>query len=264
MSTPLLVRMPDGGPVATIATEVLASLPLSYAAAGGRTADVQLVDGAPDWPAALVAAARDGAAGLIVVDPGPADLLPLADLGATVVVDSVWAGNPAIEVAAPTLRAALVPGTRLECRAVVSTASDAGRVLLAQLTLVRRLAGPADGLTVLHRDGHGYLARGSAGGAALELTMTTTNALSEHATVRLLTGDGGIELFLPAADTARPAQVHLVGPDGDCQLPTLYESAHRTAWRRLHQLLIVGDSASDLDDLTDDLATLRAAGGSFS
>ena len=62
---------------------VLASLPLSYTpAADSRAGGVAVVDGSGGWPAAAVQALQNGAAGVIVVQPGPEDLGELRGLAA--------------------------------------------------------------------------------------------------------------------------------------------------------------------------------------
>ena len=239
---------------------VLASLPLSYApAADGTRSDVAVVEGTGHWPAAVVEALQRGAAGIIVVQPGPAGVDELRALDAghgLVIVDSPWASNPVVNAASQELRAALGPRSRLECRIVVGVGTDLDRSLLDQLSLVRVLVGPASDLAILYRSEHGYVGEARAGGIAVDLSVVCTNAVQKHARVRLLTGDGSVDLDIPSGETARPARLTVTGPHGAVLAPTLYESGHRSTWRRLHRLISNGEPADDLDGLEADIATV--------
>ena len=96
----------------------------------------------------------DGAAGVIVVQPGPEDLGGLRALAAdhgVVVIDSTWASNPVLAAASQALHAAIGPHSRLECRIVVRVGTDLDRALLDQLSLLRALVGPVTDLEILHR-----------------------------------------------------------------------------------------------------------------
>ena len=238
---------------------VLASLPLSYApAADSRAGGVAVVDGSGGWPAAVVQALHNGAAGVIVVQPGPEDLGGLRALAAdhgVVVVDSTWASNPVLAAASEALHAAIGQQSRLECRIVVRVGTDLDRALLDQLSLLRALLGPVVDLEILQRSEHGYVGEGRANGVAVDLSVVCTNATPEHATVRLLTSDGSIEVEIPSGETARPAHLTIISPSGAQIAPTLYESGHRATWRRLHRLITGGEPANDLDGLETDIAT---------
>jgi hypothetical protein len=77
--------------------------------------------------------------------------------------------------------------------------------------------------------------------------------------IRLYTADGGVSVQVPDPDAAWPPEVRVTGAHGELLLPTLYESAHRSAWRRLKEHLRAGTRPDDLAGfarLTDLYATL--------
>lgn len=242
---------------------VLASLPLSYAhadepAAGG----VAVIGGSGGWPEAAAQALQAGTAGVILIHPQPAELSPLraavAEHG-VVVVDSVWAANPAVPSAASAFRSAATPGQRLECRVSLRTGSALRNGLLHQLSLVRALLGqPVQDLRILHDADHVYLAEARSGDTPVDLSVICTNAVPEQARLRLLTIDGSVDLKIPGGETAQPALLTVTSPQGASLAPTLYESGHRATWRRLHQLITSGDQPTDLDDLEQDMSTASA------
>lgn len=258
--TTYAVFAPDAVKQARQTDAVLASLPLSYAPAPTASpGDVELVDGTGDWPAGVGAALAAGAAGVIVLRPTAVGAAALAALDAPsvpVLLDSPWAGNPVVADAADALRTVLDPRSRLECRVIVRPGADLRQALLDQLSLVRALVGAVSGLQIVHRDDHGYLAEGQAGDAAVDLSATCTRALPERAELRVLTPEGSVELLIPSPKTAQPALLSIIDPDGIHGRPTVFESAARATWRRLHTLLPTGGPAPDLAGFAADLVTV--------
>ncbi|TCC30956.1 hypothetical protein [Kribbella speibonae] len=241
-------------------TAALATLPLSFPEPG----HVSVVDGAGEWPAEVRRALDSGTDAVVVVDPGPAEFADL--LTAPVIVDSPWASNPVIGLATPRFRAA--EGNRIECRIIVAPDADLTRALLAELSLIRALRGPVRRLTVQHRSVHALHAEGSTeDGVRVDFSIVCTSAVPTSACVRLLTSDGSVELQIPSGDTAQPARLITVGPDGAVLAPTSYETGHRATLRRLHDTA-PADRSTDLNHLYDDvqvtLAALAAAEGAQS
>jgi hypothetical protein len=238
---------------------LLASLPLSYRPQADPAArGVAVVGGSANWPQAAASAIRAGATGVIVVAPDPADLSPLRapeTRDVAVVVDSPWASNPVVGSAGDAFRAAATAGRRLECRVIARPGHSLGGVLLGQLSLIRALLGPATDLRIIHRSDHGYSAEARAGGVAVDLSAVCTDAVAEHASARLLTADGSVEVHIPAGQTAQPALLTVTGPHGATLAPTLYESGHRATWRRLHRLISDGERSTDITDLEADIRT---------
>ena len=260
MSVPIRVIIPDGGRVAELARIVLSSLPLSYASNGEHgPGAVFIVDGqATAWPEAVASAIKEPAAGVVVIEPRPAELGSLLGLldqhPVPVVVDSRWT-NPLLPAAAEAFATAMTSDGRLECRVIIPPGQDQQNALVDQLSLVRRLIGAASGVRMIFTSDGGYFAQAAAGGLRLDLSLVCTRAQPNSATVRLITLDGSVELFLPSGDTARPAQLITVGQNGVTEAPALYESGHRSSWRRLRELINSGQTTADLQDLAADIAT---------
>ena len=260
MTATLNIIAPESVRTTRASDAVLASLPLSYTpAADSGAGAVAVVDGSGRWSAAVVQALQDGAAGVIVVQPGAEDVGELravaADHHGVVVIDSTWASNPVVAEVRQALQAAIGQHSRLECRIVVRVGTDLDRALLDQLTLLRALVGPVTDLEILHWSEHGYVGESRADGLAVNFSVVCTNATPEAAKVRLLTSVGSIEVEIPSGETARPAHLIVTSPSGAKIAPTLYESGHRATWRRLHRLITSSEPADDLDDLEADIAT---------
>ena len=267
MSAPVRVTIPDGGRAAELARTVLSSLPLSYAPNGKHEPGAMIiVDGQKTaWPDATATAIMESAAGVVVIGPQPAELGPLLSLldqhRVPVVVDSSWT-NPVIPVAANAFATAMTSGIRLECRMIALPGQDQQAALVDQLFLVRHLIGAASDVRLIFTSDRGYFAEAAVGPSTssgrtltVDLSVICTRARPRSATVRLLTLDGSVELFLPSGDTAQPARLITVDQNGATVAPALYESGHRSSWRRLWELINSGEKTTDLQDLAVDIAT---------
>ena len=93
----------------------------------------------------------------------------------------------------------------------------------------------------------------------LDLAIVASDATPPHASVRLLAPDQAVELQLPDWRSARPAQLMTVTGDGATSAPTLFESAHRAAWRRLLHHVGTGTLTEDLAHWQVDTATAARA-----
>lgn len=269
MSTQLSVAASPHADANGAIAQVIASLPISLRSGSDR-ADLVAVSGV-HWAEDAAAAANAGARGIMIVDPLPSDASACAErvasAGIPVVVDSTWARNPAVAVAAPhfaALGAAGRSGTSdegaFESRIDAPVGSDLDQVLLAQLALVAAAVGPVDSVTIERWNVHGYDARGRLrSGARVALAAVLTGGLPTCATLRVLTRHEGVRMHLPSPETASCGTVTVSGPDGATLLPTLWETPHRAAWRELHRRVNSGESTSDLDDLMAHIATLRSA-----
>jgi hypothetical protein len=246
----------------TYARTTLATLPLSFPDPAG----VVFVDGDPSWPAELGRAMQSGANGIVLVHPTPVDFAELltAEPSAIVVVDSPWASNPMTAVAAQAFRAAAVNGSRVECRVIMRPGSDFATALLDQLTLIRALLGPVPKVQVRHLSGSACHTEGLTDtSVAVDFSIVCTSAVPASAMVRLLTADGSVELLIPSGDSAQPARLTTIGPDGAVLAPTHYETGHRASLRRLHELQAArsADGLADLRRLHADVVTTTAALG---
>jgi hypothetical protein len=254
---------------------VLATLPLSFRPVTADRVPVRALSGGHGWVDTAFAAVQDGAVGLVVRHPAPADpadVLVLAELarkhGTAVVLDSPWAGTPMAAQAAEVLRDTVDtdPASAIECRLALPTDHDLGQALLDQLALLRALGIPADQVQTHLRTERGVLATATAGRCTGLLGTVLTDALAPSASVRLISAGRAVHLQIPSWRTARPAVLTVIAPDGSHTWPTHYESPQRAAWRRLHRLLSVSESqgveaaaVADLHALAADLHTLARA-----
>jgi hypothetical protein len=243
--------------------QVIASLPVSLHPA---TADPDLVgvNGAQGWSAAALAAVESGVRGLVIINPVDEDAATLREkadaAGVPIVVDGVWTYNPAVARSADAFRAADDAEALLEVRADVPSTSDLERALLGQLALVRALASPVVDLTVVRWNEHGYDVLASlTSGARASLAAIVTDALPHAVHVRSLKTTTAVELTVPAPASAAPGKAVVSGPDGATLLVTAYESAHRAAWRHLHELVQAKRSCEDLAHFAADTAVARRA-----
>ncbi|TCO42539.1 hypothetical protein EV646_113161 [Kribbella antiqua] len=237
----------------------LATLPMSFP----DPADVVFVDGDPSWPAELERAIRSGATGIVLVHPTPVDF-DLLTADTIVVVDSPWASNPVNGLAAQAFRAAATNGARVECRVITPPGSDFATALLDQLALIRAVLGPVMKVQVRHLSDRALHAEGLTNlSVAVDFSIVCTTALPASASLRLLTSDGSVELTIPSGDTALPARLITVGPDGAVLAPTQYENGHRSSLRRLRELQATGsaDGSAELRRLQADVVTTTAALG---
>ncbi|NUS00054.1 MAG: hypothetical protein HOV67_32945 [Kribbellaceae bacterium] len=228
----------------------LATLPLSFP----EPEDVVFVSGEPGWPAGLATALKSGA--VVLVDPVPAEVDELPAVAGSVVVDTPWASNPAIENAADAFREAATEGSRVECRVIAPPGSDFTKVLLHQVILIRAVLDPVTRLRILHLSEHSLHAEGTTEtSVAIDFSIVCTRALPASASLRLITSDGSVDLSIPSSDTAQPARLTTVGPSGAVQAPTQYETAHRATLRRLRELQATGpaDGLTELRHLQADI-----------
>lgn len=255
MTTPLLVQAGPGAEQAGTVGAVVASLPVSFAPADGRP-DVVAVAGVPGWTTSATAAVRSGVRGVVVVDPVAEDTAALAaaaaEAGTTVVLDQVWAGNPALAQSRAAVRTAiadaLADAVLLDSVAWGAPGTDPELLLTRHLAAVLACGVELAGLRVIQRNANGYTVIGSLpGGAPAALQGITTSSVPATAAVSILTSTGRADITLPDASAGWPAEVRSVTSDGAATFPTIYESAHRHSWRRLRAAVDSGAPEADLD-----------------
>ncbi len=225
------------------------------------------VDGQRGWAAAALQAIEGGAKGLVIIDPTAEDVADLTSLaqrrGVPVVIDYPFAGNPAVPAVAPYFKDD-DQHALLECTVTAELGADLVRKLVDQLALVGALALQVETAKVLDWTSRRYVISGlSADGRRARLTGICTDAQPPTATVRKLHADGSVELVVPSPKTARPAYASIVTPDGAKSLPTLFETAHRLAWRRLARLVHDGGQVSDLPRFAHDSSIVAALTGAL-
>ncbi|MGO4857098.1 hypothetical protein [Arthrobacter sp. 2MCAF14] len=243
----------------------VASLPASFGpVAAGEAARVSAIDGAPGWTTEAVKAIAGGASGIVVVNPVPESTAALLNAvgaaGVAVVLDQRWASNPGLAGAEDAVRSVAGRAAMLDTVATAAAGTDPERLLTEHLAAVVRVTGQLDALRVLRRGTHGYAVSGRlANGAPVSIQGVLSNSRPAGVDFRLYTDDGGVSIAVPEPLAAWPAEVRATGPQGEILLPTLYESAHRTTWRRLKEHLDAGTLTSDLAGfarLTESIAHL--------
>jgi hypothetical protein len=211
----------------------------------------------------------DGARAVIVIDPSaenPDDVETLAGLAegraAVVALSETFAGNPAI----PAFRDRFPDAfTELAAVFVDSTAVDADPVDLAltHIRVLRAVGLPALELQTASRHPRGFTYAGNAGGALLGGVGALTTALPPRLRLRGHSADRLIEIELPDASAAVPADAVLSDDTGGQVLPTIYETAHRATFRRTQAAILTGLSTSaELRGFASDVRAARAAFGS--
>ncbi|MEV4989061.1 hypothetical protein [Pseudarthrobacter sp. LMD1-1-1.1] len=260
-------RAEEAGAVAL----AVASLPATFGPpTEDRAPDVVVIAGEAGWTTEAARAIDSGPRGILVVDPVPEETTQLADAaraaGAAVVLDLHWASNPALVSgsgdpdARDAVRSALGTASLLDSVATAAPGTDVQRLLARHLAAVLAVSGQLHGVSVLRSGTTGYTATGRlANGAPFTAQGVLTAARPAGVGIHLYTADGGVDVQVPDPDAAWPAEVRVTGAHGQLLLPTLYESAHRAAWRRLKTHLSAGTLPDDLAGfarLTDLYATL--------
>lgn len=263
MTTQLTVFASAEADAAGRIAETVASLPISLHP-GAEGADLVGLAGDPGWTEAARGAIGAGARGLLVVDPVAEDVTALSaeaeEAGVPVVLDSPWSHNPAVLESAGVLAERNDAETLLEVRVDLPVGADLDRVLLGQLALVRAVAGPVTRLRFDRRGRAGYDALGLlASGARLNLGAILSDALPAGATVRAIRATDAVRLSVPDPGTAAPGRLVVSDEHGATLRTTTWESAHRVAWRRLHQRVTSGAPWTELDCFEQDAAVAREA-----
>ena len=272
MSAYTVTATPQAEEAGAVALAV-ASLPATFGPASeDLAADVAVIAGEAGWTTESARAVEAGSRGILVVDPVPEEATQLAAAtqaaGAAVVLDLHWASNPALVSesgdpdARDAVRSALGTASLMDSVATAAPGTDLQRLLARHLAAVLAVSGPLHGVGILRSGTTGYTVTGRlANGAPFTAQGVLTAARRSGVDIHLYTADGGVDVRVPDPDAAWPADVRVTGAHGELLLPTLYESAHRAAWRRLKNHLSAGTLPDDLAGfarLTDLYATLAA------
>lgn len=265
MTTQLTVFASAEADTAGRIAETVASLPVSLHP-GTEGADLVGVAGESGWTEAAAEAIRSGARGVLVVDPVAEDVTALGaqaeDAGVPVVLDSPWAHNPAVLEAAAVLAERNDADTLLDVRVDGPLGADLDRLLLGQLALVRAVAAPVVKLRFDRRNRTGYDAIGElASGARVNLSAILSDGLPAGATVRVIRAKDAVRLAVPHPGTAVPGHLVVSDESGATLRTTKWESAHRVAWRTLHELVVDGGTVAELAAFQEDAAVAAAAAG---
>ncbi|MGW3418215.1 hypothetical protein [Streptomyces phaeochromogenes] len=175
-------------------------------------------------------------------------------LAVPVVIDTPWAVDPATTAEAARIKATAHNSATIEVFTATGTAPASS--LLAQLALLRTTIGEITGVRLSRLDTHAHAATARAGSVPV-LLSGVRSALGTTET-RLVLRGAGEQWRLRYGDPriARPATVLYIDEHGERLLPTVYESAHRAAWRHTHIAAMSGATPPPytLHDLAADLA----------
>ena len=230
------------------------------------------------WPEAIAAAVGDGARGILLARPRPADpgvltdLMALAaDAGVPVAVDSPARLDPGWQAALPALRDSLARAALLDSVIVLDpadadpgTGGEAGLLaegLLAQVALVRSLTGPleevAGGIA-----GLAYHVAARAGAVAVGLAGTIGAAGAPALRLDLVAPDEHWQVVVDPAAPAAATRIARYDARGGDLRPTRYESGRRVVWRVLAAALADGAAVpTGLPELAEDGEVCRAVLG---
>ncbi|QJU55118.1 hypothetical protein SCB71_18900 [Herbiconiux sp. KACC 21604] len=249
-----------------VAVATLATLPLSFRrfSAGASDAradavaarpDVVVVAGSEGWVERAREAASAGARGVVVTDPLPVaarvPLVALADdvSGCAIVLAESWASSPALLTAAERLSAPIARTRVVDARSIEPRRGrDLRAVLFAQLRAVQRLGVEVSSLEVVAETASSLLGVGrSTTGARIVLSAARSDTADCTLDLLLVAPDETIRIEVPDGTTARPGRaVHTSASDA-VELPTIWQTAHRTAWQRLNDALLAGGRPGDLE-----------------
>ena len=247
---------------------MLASVPGRFLLAGTGPAEVVVVSGdRPDWPAAVAAAVRDGATGVLLAQPGLADPEEVRRLSAAVAghaavaVDTRYANDRTWQSALGDVGGDAGTASILDCVVSVQGEGSAGALagaLLDQLAVVRPLLGPLDELRPVYRRGRGYVLVAQTPGPRVTLTGISSAVGGGALALDVVAPAYRWQVRFHDAALARPTEVTRYDETGAHTRALVYESGRRATWLRLHEALRGhGEVGYRLDDLADDLALAR-------
>jgi len=210
---------------------------------------VRMVSGKDgDWVARLLAAVRNGARGVLLAAPGPADPDEVRDAarrataaGTIVAVDAGYTADRTWRHALPAWQEH-APGAQLLDSVVTidERSSTLFTALIDQLTVVRPIVGALEGLHLLHRSDDQYIASARADQLAITLTGVVSGLETSTLRVDLVGVDRRWSARFDGDALARPALVTRFDADGSTAPPLRYESPHRAAWLDLHAAITDG------------------------
>ena len=235
-------------------TWVAASLPTTLHLVAD-TADVRAVSGAAGWVERAIQALREGASGVVVVEPVAEETEGLrkiaAERDAFVILDQRWRSNPAVTTALDAVRN-LGAISLAEIAVNVPAIEDVERAVHESVQIAHHVIGAVENLAILHRQSRTVLVSGSvAGGAPLTITVAVGPAIDRPFHLRVVAQAGGVHLSVPDPATAAPGLVTIQSADGYTTLPARWESAHRASWRRVITAFQRGERPEDLRDFDE-------------
>ncbi|GAA3732294.1 hypothetical protein GCM10022239_05920 [Leifsonia bigeumensis] len=241
--------------------ETLATLPESLRLTDDH-ADIIAVLGDAGWSHRALSGIRSGARGVMVVNPCIEEVRELRTeanaASVPVVLDTSWVHNPAVAAVSEQLRRIANTGALVESTVTLDAEMTDETAILAQLVLIRATVGAVRRVDFWESDEHGYRAFGHLESATdIAVSAIRTNAYPPSARLRVVGRDELAELSVPAPSTATSALAVSANTEEQAVHPTPFESAHRSAWRRLHSVTTTGVPVADLSSFAEDAVTAR-------
>jgi hypothetical protein len=254
----------DAGAVAPGAIPAtIASLPMTLSLTTEPDADLRAIDGSPGWSDRVVAAIMSGTRGVVVVHPTAAtaaELGALVEHDVPIVLDTRWRHTPVADRLLEGLGAIDGGVSLLEAHAITAGTVGIDDAMRDLLLLAQAAAGPVRHVVTVQRTPARLIVHARVGETDLHAVVDVTRVAAGSAWLRALGATGGVEAFVPDAATARAARLTLTDPSGHTLEPTLYESAHRVAWRRLAQAVRGGVAVDDLPEFARVTEALTTSG----
>lgn len=239
--------------------QVVSTLPMSFSPVAGE-ATVRVVDGGPGWAERAAAAAGEARA-IVVMDPvgGNAEAIrSLIGAGVPVVLAEAWAGSPAVRNAVAAWAEAISEAMTIDVRVLAQPSAPTEELLLRAVRVLRRLGLPVSTIDSLLAAPGGFAGLGRAGNGARIVLFGARGAIDELR-IDVLGPGATTQLVLYPPTSARPSESVRTTAEGAVRLPTVYETAHREAFRAAHRLASGGEGSGSLEDFATDVDLVDTA-----
>lgn len=220
--------------------QTMASLPESFSSTSRTAApDAVSVDGGPNWAKQATTLIETGVKALVVSDPRVVEADEVHNLiliaehhGATVELAESYAGDPALKHHGESISA------NLETMAVLIVTEnhplpDLRSAALSIVRTCRALGRPLE-LETVRWHGHSVFVIGRSQNLVVEGVVTRSNACVGQR-IQGLGYASTMNVWLTGSATAQPADIAITTLSGETRFTTIYETADRAAWKRLHQ-----------------------------
>jgi hypothetical protein len=264
----LSVSATTGAPDAAVISEVVASLPVSFRHSLTERSDVAAVDGTDGWAVRALPVVTSGVRAIVVTNPRPqpaASILELASAataaGVHVILSEGWSGNPAVAALTGEWGEHLASATLIEIISGDTTAEAFSDAVFRQVRMLRALGFGGATLRAGTVSPTSFSLVGSTSdGALVSLFGARSSAAVEHMQIIAGSADVTVRATLSPDRTARPASVELTTVDARSVLPTIWETAHRASWIRVHAAISSGSIVDELTAFAEDVELARSLG----
>lgn len=260
----LAVRRDPSAALTGVVAEIVASLPVSFRL-DADDARVRVVDGSlPGWASTAHHEARAGGE-VVVLDPHATDLDALEGLqslpGHRVVLSDTWAGNPMLTAVADAWGRDLTGVALIEVSIIEPVGGvDATDLLLRAIRVLGSMGIEVSEISAPSGSSHGFTASGrTRTGGIVSVFAVHTDADRPALRVAISSATAAIQVDLPPATTARPAHARRVTTESATELPTIWQTAHRSSFQRLHRAVVAQAEIADVRDFVAALTTVAAS-----